>query len=81
MKQQEDTPTLLKRVTAATLRAVAGRDDVDVTFAPGNADVRGNRVRLPSPTSQSNTPEISRLRGTADALAVLVRQHQQDLLR
>jgi cobaltochelatase CobT len=81
VKQQEDTPTLLKRVTAATLRAVAGRDDVDVTFAPGNADVRGNRVRLPSPTSQSNTPEISRLRGTADALALILRYHDDGLHR
>ena len=79
VRHHEDTPSLLKRVTAATLRAVAGRGDVNVAFAPGEADVRGNHVRLPSPTSQSNTPEIARLRGTADALALILRYHDDGL--
>ena len=81
MKHHEDTATLLKRLTAAALRAVAGRGDVGVAFAPGESDIRGNRVRLPSPTSQSNKPEIARLRGTADALALILRYHDDGLHR
>ncbi len=81
MKHPEDTPALLKRVTSATLRAIAGRDDISVAYAPGEADVRGNRVRLPSPASQANSPEIARLRGTADALALILRYHDDGLHR
>ncbi|MGF1639574.1 MAG: cobaltochelatase subunit CobT [Rhodospirillales bacterium] len=81
MTPADDVVTLLKQVTAATLRAVAGRDGITVTFAPGEADIRGSRVRLPSPSSQSNRPEIARLRGTADTLALLLRYHDQAVHR
>jgi cobaltochelatase CobT len=78
-KRSEDTNTLLKRVTTAALRAVAGRGDVGVTYGGNEADVRGNRVRLPSPAAKSGPADVARLRGAADALALLIRYHDSAL--
>ena len=81
MKRNEDTNTLLKRVTAAALRAVAGRTDVGITYGGNEADVRGNRVRLPSPAARSGPAEVAWLRGAADASALLLRYHDSALHR
>ena len=34
-----------KRATTATMRALSGDDDLDVTFGPGNPTLRGHRAR------------------------------------
>ena len=81
MKRNEDSTTLLKRVTAAALRALAGRADVGITYGGNEADVRGNRVRMPNPAARSGPAEVARLRGTADALALLLRYHDDALHR
>jgi cobaltochelatase CobT len=81
VKRNEDTNNLLKRVTAAALRAVAGRADVGITYGGTEADVRGNRVRLPSPAARSGPADVARLRGAADALALLLRYHDSALHR
>ena len=81
MKRNDDTNDLLKRVTAATLRAVAGRGDVGITYGGNEADVRGNRVRLPSPAARSGPADVARLRGAADASALLLRYHDSTLHR
>lgn len=78
-KRQEDGSHLLKRVTAAALRAVAGRADVGITYGGNEADVRGNRVRLPSPAARAAAQDVARLRGSADALALLIRYHDTAL--
>ena len=62
MKRNEDSTTLLKRVTAAALRALAGRADVGITYGGNEADVRGNRVRMPNPAARSGPAEVARLR-------------------
>ncbi|TVR81589.1 MAG: cobaltochelatase subunit CobT [Rhodospirillales bacterium] len=77
--RDDEAASLVKRVTAAALRAVGGRADVGVTFAPGVADVRGDRVRLPAPPSQIAASELAYLRGAADALAMLLRYHDTTL--
>ncbi len=68
---------MLKRVTAATVRAMSGRDEVSVTFsgAETRIDERGNKVRLPSPSAQAQGAEIAHLRGVADAMALNLRYH------
>ena len=44
--QAEDPNELIKRVTAATLKAVAGQrnEEVNVNFAPGGASLTGNQA-------------------------------------
>ena len=81
MKRNEDANNLLKRVTAAALRAIAGRGDVGITYGGNEADVRGNRVRMPNPAARSGPADVARLRGTADALALTLRYHDDAVHR
>src|SRR5438105_11839248 len=73
---QEYSPTeIFKRATAATLRAIAERDDVTVGFGPEAAGVSGARVRLPNPPRDLPVEEAAQLRGAADSVALRLRYH------
>src|SRR5271166_4198804 len=73
---QEFSPTeIFKRATAATLRAIAERDDVTVGFGPEAAGVSGARVRLPNPPRDLPAEEAAQLRGAADSAALRLRYH------
>src|ERR1700758_480363 len=73
---QEFSPTeIFKRATAATLRAIAERDDVTVGFGPEQAGVAGARVRLPNPPRDLPAEEAAQLRGAADSVALRLRYH------
>src|SRR5215813_12814522 len=73
---QEFSPTeIFKRATAATLRAIAERDDVTVGFGPEAAGLSGSRVRLPNPPRDLPAEEAAQLRGAADSVALRLRYH------
>ena len=64
-----------KRATAGVLRAIAEQPDVQVAFQPGPSGVSGKRARLPLPTRALPAPEMARLRGASDAIALRLRHH------
>ena len=73
---QPTSPTeIFKRATAATLRAIAERDDVNVGFGPEPPGLAGPRVKLPNPARDLPAEEAAQLRGTADSLALRLRYH------
>src|SRR2546430_15275404 len=73
---QEFPPTeIFKRATAATLRAIAERDDVTVGFGPEPAGAGRARVRLPNPPRDLPAEEAAQLRGAADSVALRLRYH------
>jgi cobaltochelatase CobT len=73
---QEESPTeIFKRATAATLRAIAERDDVQVGFGPEPPGLSGVRVKLPNPARDLPPEEAAQLRGAADSLALRLRYH------
>src|ERR1700746_552561 len=73
---QEFSPTeIFKRATAATLRAIAERDDITVGFGPEPAGQSGARVRLPNPPRDLPAEEAAQLRGAADSVALRLRYH------
>ena len=77
---EDDSPAeTLKRATSACLRAVAERGDVTVTFGSDPAGIAGARARLPAPSRQPDAAEVSRLRGSADAVALRLRHHNAKL--
>jgi cobaltochelatase CobT len=79
---QEFSPTeVFKRATAATLRAIAERDDVSVGFGPEAAGISGTRVRLPNPPRDLPMAEAAQLRGAADSLALRLRYHDEAVHR
>ena len=85
VSQAEDTVELVKRVTAAALKAVAAQDEVSVTFtsrdAQGAVQVAEKTARLPAPPRRLPAGGMTRLRGTADALALRLRYHDEGLHR
>src|ERR1700745_262822 len=73
---QEFSPTEnFKRATAATLRAIAERDDVTVGFGPEPPGLSGSRVKLPNPPRDLPVDEAAQLRGAADSVALRLRYH------
>jgi cobaltochelatase CobT len=64
-----------KRATASALRAMAEVPDMQVAFQPGPTGVAGKRARLPLPTRTLPAPEMTKLRGAADSIALRLRHH------
>ena len=79
MAPSESTPDLVKRVTAAALKAVAGDGEVTVTFGHTGASLNDKSANLPAPTPQVNLAAMAKLRGVSDALALRVRYHDDDV--
>jgi len=69
----------LKRATTACVRALGGRKDLMVSYAPlahgQNGVVSGNQARLPLPPADMELANVDRLRGAADAVALRLRHH------
>ncbi len=77
---REEAPAdLLRRTTTAAVRAIAGRGDLEVGYGAGAASVHGVEVRLPAPPRNVAEADLVRLRGTADAVALRFRYHDDRL--
>jgi cobaltochelatase CobT len=73
---ENDSPVeIFKRATAATVRAIAEREDVAVSYGAEPAGAAGARVRLPLPGRELSEREAAPVRGAADALALKLRYH------
>jgi cobaltochelatase CobT len=68
-----------KKATAGALRAVAGQSDVQVAYQPGPSGLAGKRARLPMPTRALPPAEMAKLRGAADALALRLKYHDDNV--
>jgi cobaltochelatase CobT len=70
-----------KQATDATLRAIAGKRDIEVTYTPTEtlnkklALTAPDKARLPSPTLKLNSHERAVMRGTADAEGLRLKHH------
>jgi cobaltochelatase CobT len=77
-----DSPTeIFKRATTAALRAIAEREDVQVSYGAEPASAAGTRVKLPSPGREISHAEAAQLRGAADAIALRLRYHDETVHR
>jgi len=64
-----------KRSVAAALRAISGRVGVTVTYGAAPAAAFADQARLPTPPRKLDAAQVGNLRGTADALALRLRYH------
>ncbi|OSQ39478.1 cobaltochelatase subunit CobT [Thalassospira mesophila] len=79
MKNDEALSGFL-RGTAATFRALAGRNDLEVGFVKGGRPGGyGEHVRLPMPKQALPKDEVADLRGVADGWALKLRHHDAAL--
>ncbi len=79
MRRDSDVLTVLRRATAASVRAVGGCHEATVTYGSSEPAVTGTQVRLPSPSTRAGGADVARLRGAADAAALLLRYHDPAL--
>jgi cobaltochelatase CobT len=75
MNDQEHPLEPFKRATTATIRAIAGDDELEVSFGQGPPSARGNRIRVPLPSIGCSEEEIDAVRGMGDAFALKIRFH------
>ncbi|MBI4185358.1 MAG: cobaltochelatase subunit CobT [Proteobacteria bacterium] len=64
-----------KRATEATLRAIARRGDVSVSFQSRSPGLEGTKARLPLPSRGLPPQEVALIRGVADSIALRLRHH------
>ncbi|MDP6376121.1 MAG: cobaltochelatase subunit CobT [Pseudomonadales bacterium] len=79
MSDQDHPLEPFKRATTATIRAIAGDDELEVTFGQGTPSARGNRIRVPLPTVGCTAAEVDAVRGMGDEFALKVRYHDSGL--
>jgi cobaltochelatase CobT len=77
MSDAESPAEIFKRSTAATVRAIAERGDVHVTYGTEPASASGARVKLPTPGREISHEEAAQYRGAADAVALRLRYHDE----
>jgi cobaltochelatase CobT len=77
MQQSESPLERFKRTTAATVRAIAEREDVTVGFHPSGQGLAGNEVKLQPPPRDLPLAEVAQVRGEADAAALKLRHHSE----
>ncbi|MBP2313694.1 cobaltochelatase subunit CobT [Azospirillum soli] len=75
MTERENPVEAFKRSTAATVRALSRRNEVQVGFSTEPPGVAGMRVRIPTPARDLNPHDVATLRGAADAVALRLRFH------
>ncbi|HKY95162.1 MAG TPA: cobaltochelatase subunit CobT [Kiloniellales bacterium] len=75
MQHGESPLERFKRVTAATVRAIAERDDITVGFHPSAAGLAGSEVKLQPPARDLPLAEVQQARGEADSAALRLRYH------
>jgi cobaltochelatase CobT len=68
-----------KRATIATMRALSGDDDLEVSFGQGQPLLRGNRARVPLPALGCSAEEVGAVRGIADNFALRIAHHDEGL--
>jgi len=64
-----------KRAVSICLRAIAGRNDLEVGFAAERPGLAGGKARLPEPPRRLNEREAAIVRGHADSIALRVACH------
>ena len=80
-KKKEPPSEPFKRVLGLATRAIAGDDELNVTYAPGKPELDGKSMQLPEPSRVPSPKEIAVIRGWADSFALTAAQHDEKLHR
>jgi cobaltochelatase CobT len=78
----KDAPTEpFKRAVGVCLRAIAGKADLEVSFAAERPGLAAGKARLPEPARRLNEREAAIVRGHADSLALRLACHDPNVHR
>ena len=64
-----------KRAVSVCLRAISGKNDLEVSFAAERPGLAGGKARLPEPPRRLNEREAAIVRGHADSIALRLACH------
>ncbi|MEL6871233.1 MAG: cobaltochelatase subunit CobT [Pseudomonadota bacterium] len=79
---RKDAPSEpFKRALGLCVRAIAGDDDVQVSYVAGKPGMDGTHVQLPEPSRVPTAEEVAVLRGHADSLALRTACHDAKVHR
>ncbi|MBM3541141.1 MAG: cobaltochelatase subunit CobT, partial [Alphaproteobacteria bacterium] len=79
MAAPEDRVERFRRVTGATMRAIARKHDLTAEFGAEETGIKGNEAHLPAPSRELPVEERANVRGEADAVALRIRHHNPKL--
>ncbi|WP_204351334.1 hypothetical protein, partial [Serratia marcescens] len=66
----KESPTEpFKRSVASCMRAIARREDLEVTYASDKPGLAGDKARLPEPPRKMSAHDAAIVRGHGDAMA------------
>jgi cobaltochelatase CobT len=71
----------LKRSIAGCMRAVAQKQDLEITFASDRPALMGDKARLPEPPRRLTRADVAVLRGHADSMALRLACHDSAVHR
>jgi len=80
-KRKEPPAEPFKRVLGMAVRAIAGDDEVQVSFSAGRPELDGKNVQLPEPSRVPSQREVAVIRGWADSLALTAAIHDRKIHR
>ena len=80
-KRKEAPAEPFKRVLGMAVRAIAGDDEVQVSFSAGRPELDGKNVQLPEPSRVPSQREVAVIRGWADSLALTAAIHDRKIHR
>ena len=80
-KRKESPAEPFKRALGLAVRAIAGDDQVQVSYSPSTPELDGKCVHLPEPSRVPTPREIAVIRGWADSLALTAAVHDSKIHR
>ncbi|KAB2850957.1 MAG: cobaltochelatase subunit CobT [Hyphomicrobiaceae bacterium] len=80
-KKKESPTEPFKRAVGLCARAVAGNENLEVSFAPGQPQLSDNSMQLPEPSRAPTEHEIAVIRGHADSLSLTAACHDPKIHR
>jgi len=80
-KRKESPAEPFKRVLGLAVRAIAGDDEIQVSYSAGRPELDGKNVQLPEPSRVPSPREVAVIRGWADSLALTAAVHDRKIHR
>lgn len=80
-KNKESRVDPFKHALKLTTRAIAGNDEMDVSYTNDVPGLYGDKVKLPQPSIKPTAKELAVVRGVSDSLAMKAALHNPEMHR